>query len=113
MTNQLWLLIYSLDPTEQTNASHLLQRLDAEHFQALPQDFRGEVAEHQTARALGGFGFEHGTLFVETREVTGEVVEIIAKKVRPIFFRDGFQDDAEVEQSLGQREFSGFVQLNH
>ena len=88
-------------------ALHLFERLDAQHSKALPQDPGGQVAEDQAAGALGGFGFEHGAVLVEAGEMAGEFVEVIAEEIGAVFFGDGFQDQAEVEQVPGQRDFLG------
>src|SRR5882724_7642146 len=92
---------------------HLLDRLEAERFQPLLEHTRRQIAQHQSGNARGFvFGFEHGTVFVERGELSCQVVQIIAKKVRAIFLRDGFQSDSEIQQVLGEREFFRRSQLN-
>lgn len=91
---------------------HLFNGFDAEDFEALAEDFRGEVAEDEAAGAFGGFGLEHGAVLIEPREMTGEFVEVIAEEIRAIFFGGEFEDDAEIEQVFREGEFGGLVERN-
>src|SRR6185503_4357543 len=77
---------------------HLFERLNTEHFEPLLEDSAGQTAEHQSRRPLGAFGLQHRAGFVEAGEVAGQIVKVIAKKVRPRFLRHGFQHQAEVEK---------------
>ncbi len=86
---------------------HRLGDFDAEDFQALLEDFGGHFAQGEASGALGTFGFEHGAILVEAREVAGQIVEICAEKIRAVILGDGFEDQAEVQQVFGQSEFFG------
>jgi len=85
----------------------LLKRLDSKHGQTLLQHLRSQVAEKESAGANLGFGFEDRTIFVEGREMAREFVKIIAKEIGPIFVGNGFENEAEVEEVFGEREFLG------
>src|SRR5688572_33194506 len=63
---------------------HLLQHFNAEHVKALLENARRHVAEHEAIRSVILVGFKHRTGFVESREVAGEIVKVIAEKVGAI-----------------------------
>src|ERR1051326_1037699 len=84
---------------------HLLKCVDAENRESLLQDPRGQVAQKQPAGALFGLGLEDGTVFVKASEMAGKVVEVVTEKVRAIFVGDSFEDETEIEEVFGKREF--------
>src|SRR5215212_3214051 len=90
---------------------HLLQRLDSEHIQAALQDFRGQIAEKKTCRPCRAFGFQYGASLEESREVASEFVEVIAKIIGPVFLAGGLQDESEIQELLGQRQFFAGAQV--
>lgn len=93
--------------------SHLLDDFDAQRFQTLLQDARGQGAQGEAGIARGFVvGLEHGTVFVERGELAGQLEEIVAKIIRAQFLGHGFQCETEVEQMLGQREFFGGKQVD-
>ena len=70
--------------------------------------FKTRAVRSHSARRLArtaASALSTGQVFVETREVAGQFVKIIAEKIRAVFFRHRFERQPEIQQMLGQREF--------
>ena len=64
---------------------HLFEGFEAEDFKALLQDPGGQFAKHQAGGALSGLGFEDRTVLVEGGEMSGQLEEIVAEEIGPVF----------------------------
>ena len=65
------------------------------------------VKSHKASRlvARGSIGLEHRTIFVKRGEFAGQLVKIIAEKIRTVFLRHGLQRQPEIQQMFRQRDF--------
>ena len=90
---------------------HLLQHVDAEQVEALLQNTAGQIAEQEAGGSFRIGGLEHRAILIETREVPGQFVEIIAEIIGPVIVHDRFDDQAKVEEMFRQRQLLGGVQI--
>src|SRR5687768_12165395 len=81
---------------------HLFQCLDPQDFETFLEHAGGKIGKYQSRRPYGWLRLENRTRLVERREMSRQFVQVVAKKVRPVFLGDRFQNNSEIQKMFRQ-----------